>query len=103
MTDPLGLINNSSNIGAIQSGRPLIKPAQPEGPGFKDVLMKNLEQVSKLQEDAEIAVEDLMSGRRSDPETVMMAKEKADIAFQMLLQVRNKLSDAYEEVKQIRV
>jgi flagellar hook-basal body complex protein FliE len=33
----------------------------------------------------------------------MIAKEKADIAFQMLLQVRNKMMDAYEEVKQIRV
>jgi flagellar hook-basal body complex protein FliE len=33
----------------------------------------------------------------------MIAKQKADIAFQMLLQVRNQMMDAYEEIKQIRV
>ncbi|MFG0249573.1 MAG: flagellar hook-basal body complex protein FliE [Phycisphaeraceae bacterium JB051] len=34
---------------------------------------------------------------------VMMAKQKSDLAFQMLLQVRNKMVDAYEEIKQMRV
>jgi flagellar hook-basal body complex protein FliE len=33
----------------------------------------------------------------------MMAKEKADMAFKMLLQVRNKLMDAYSEIKDVRV
>ena len=38
-----------------------------------------------------------------DRDGVMIAKQKADVAFQMLVQVRNTLMDAYEEVRQIRV
>jgi len=104
MTDPLGLISNSG-AGAI---RPQ-SPAAPKGPGgaaapnFKDVMMQHIEQVNKLQQDAETAIEDLASGRRDDMDGVLIAKQKADMAFQMLLQVRNKMVDAYEEIKQMRV
>jgi flagellar hook-basal body complex protein FliE len=48
-------------------------------------------------------VEDFAAGRRDDIETVIIATDKADTAFRMLLQVRNKMLEAYEEVKQVRV
>ncbi|MEM1355205.1 MAG: flagellar hook-basal body complex protein FliE [Planctomycetota bacterium] len=101
MTDPLGLIPNQGvsplqNKQAAQSARPI------QGPQFKEVMLQQIEQVNKLQQEAQFAVEDLASGRGNE-ESVFMAKQKADIAFQMLLQVRNKLMDAYDEVKQIRV
>jgi flagellar hook-basal body complex protein FliE len=59
--------------------------------------------VNALQQDAKEAVEDLAAGRRNDLEGVIIATEKADVAFKMLLQVRNKVMDAYEEIKQIRI
>ncbi|GAB4109105.1 MAG: hypothetical protein Kow00105_17470 [Phycisphaeraceae bacterium] len=65
--------------------------------------MKQIDQVNRLQQDAEIAIEDVVSGKRDDVDQVLIAKQKADIAFQMLLQVRNQMMDAYEEIKQIRV
>ena len=102
MSDPLGLINPNQGVNPLQPGKPLAAP-KVDGPGFKDVLMKNIEQVSQLQKDAEVAYEDFATGDRNDINGVMMAKQKADIAFQMLMQVRNKMMDAYEEVKQIRV
>ncbi|MEM9883536.1 MAG: flagellar hook-basal body complex protein FliE [Planctomycetota bacterium] len=101
MTDPLGLIQPNRGVAPLQPGKPLAAP-KTEGPGFKDVLMKNLEQVNRLQQDAETAVEDVALGK-GQLEDVLIAKQKADVAFQMLLQVRNKMMDAYEEVKQIRV
>jgi flagellar hook-basal body complex protein FliE len=107
MADPLGLISNpqapqgpgqsQSTPGGGQSAHPT------DGPGFKDVLMDEIQQVNKLQQDAQTAIEDLQTGKRDDVDAVMMAKVHADTAFKMLLQVRNKLMDAYEEVKQIRV
>jgi len=106
MSDPLGLIGNS-NIGgaggAIDVPKGPKPPDQVAGPSFKDVLMQNIEQVNKLQQDAEMAIEDLVTGRRDDVDQVMMAKQKSDLAFQMLLQVRNKMVDAYDEIKQMRV
>ena len=103
MSDPLGLIQPNRGVSPLQPGKPLGQAAPVQGPGFKDLLMKNIEQVNQLQQDAETAIEDLATGRRDDMDGVMIAKQKADVAFQMMLQVRNKLMDAYEEVKQIRV
>ena len=101
MTDPLGLINSIRAPAAPRA------PQSPGGdksaPSFQEVLKQNIEQVNRLQQDAEHAIEDLTTGRRDDVAGVLIAKQKADMAFQMLQQVRNKLVDAYEEVKQMRV
>jgi len=111
MADPLGLISNqqippgpggAQGPGAQQGG-PGEANQPDDGPGFKDVLMDEIEQVNKLQQDAQTAIEDLQTGKRDDVDAVMMAKVHADTAFNMLLQVRNKLMEAYDEVKQIRV
>jgi len=115
MSDPLGLINTPQQ-GQAPAG--VQRPQGPRGPqgandpqgsqeadgaGFKDVLMEEIQQVNKLQQDAQTAIEDLQTGKRDDVDAVMMAKVHADTAFKMLLEVRNKLMSAYEEVKQIRV
>ena len=103
MTDPLGLIGNTGGMqGPLNPGRPS-RPSDPAQPGFKEMLQEQIEQVNRLQEDANVAIEDLAAGRRDDLESVMIATQKADTAFRMLLQVRNKVMDAYEEVKQLRV
>lgn len=102
MTDPLGLIQNTQGPSSPMPKAPQA-PGAPDGPSFKDVLLKNIEQVNELQQDAEMAIEDLASGKRDDYANVMIAKQKADMAFQMLMQVRNKMVDAYEEVKQTRI
>lgn len=108
MTDPLGLIPGAQGTSPIHNGglggnARRADGADQAGPSFKDALMKQLDQVNRLQQDAETAIEDVVSGKRDDLDNVMIAKQKADIAFQMLLQVRNQMMDAYEEIKQIRV
>jgi flagellar hook-basal body complex protein FliE len=104
MSDPLGLIGNAA-AGAAPTARPQAPTAAGAagGPSFKDILMHNLEQVNQLQQDAERQIADLASGKTNDYTHVMMAKQKADLAFQMLLQVRNKMVEAYSEIKQMNV
>lgn len=105
MVDPLGLIGSQQAAGPSFPGavRPVQPGGQPQGPSFKDVLLENLQRVNELQHDATKAIEDLQSGRRNDLETVLMATAKADTAFRMLLSVRNKMMDAYNEIREIRV
>lgn len=106
MSDPLGLIGNTTTTvkGPLPVQGPLSSPSNaPTGPGFKQVLQGQLDQVNQLQADATAAVEDLAAGRRDDIEQVMIATQKADTAFKMLLQVRNKVLEAYDEIKQMRV
>lgn len=108
MIDPVGLAGAGS-VGPIGPGQPgdqtkSAQPNQPTQPGvFADLLMKNLEQVNELQQDATQAIEDLSTGRRNDVESVLAATAKADAAFRMLLGVRNKMMDAYNELQSIRV
>jgi flagellar hook-basal body complex protein FliE len=109
MTDPLGLISNSTTMrgvlhtGSPREGSPEASEGAAAGPAFSDLLRSEIDQVNRLQRDASAAVEDLYAGRRDDVESVMIATQKADTAFRMLLAVRNKVMEAYDEVKQLRV
>jgi len=106
MSDPLGLIGNTPTTvkGPLPGqGLPGAPTPAPTGPAFKQVLQGQLDQVNQLQADATAAMEDLAAGRRDDIEQVMIATQKADTAFKMLLQVRNKVLEAYDEIKQMRV
>lgn len=103
MTDPLGLIGNNGALNRLQTGAPNRGESDPSAPSFADSLHEQLNKVNSLQRDAKEAIEDLMAGRRDDVESVMIATEKADTAFRLLLQVRNKVMDAYDELKQVRV
>ncbi len=104
MIDRVGLINTARINPANQQGS-AAQGQNPTAPGvsFKDVLLDNLKSANQLQQDATTAIEDLQTGQRNDLETVLMATQKADTAFKMLQAVRNKVMDAYEEIKQIRV
>ncbi len=104
MMDPLGLIGAQHAQGPNSAqNKASADPAGGHGPAFKDVLMDNLAQVNKLQQDATRAVEDLTTDKRDDLESVLSATAKADTAFRMLLAVRNKVMEAYQEIQQIRV
>ena len=56
-----------------------------------------------MQQQADSAVEKLATGGDVSPAEVLTAVQKADMAFKMMLQVRNKLVQAYEEMEAIRV
>jgi len=105
MQDPLGRIGAGGVRGVTPPTGPAQQPgkADPDAPQFVDLLKKNLEEVNRLQADANQAMEDLTTGRRNDVATVIGATEKADLAFRMLLQVRNQVMDAYDELQQMRV
>lgn len=104
MADPLGLIGGGG-VGPVRPGMTPAggKPADPNAPTFRDAMLAEIEKVNQLQQDAAAATEDLLSGKRTDVERVLMATQEADNAFRMLLQVRNRVMEAYDELKQIRV
>src|SRR5882724_2566760 len=103
MSDPLGLIGNSGSANRLPLAAPGRNAAPADGPNFKQMLQGQIDKVNQLQNDANTAMEELVTGKRNDVESVITATQKADMAFKMLLQVHNKVMDAYEEVKQLRV
>ena len=70
---------------------------------FKDILLGSIDQVNTMQQAADQAVENLFTGGEANPSEVLSAVQKADLAFRMMMQVRNKLVQALQEVKEIRI
>ena len=80
-----------------------LSAAPLEAPSFKDMLLDSVQQVNSMQLEANKAVENLMTGGDADPAEVLTAVQKADLAFRMVMQVRNKLVAAYNEIKDLRI
>lgn len=107
MSDPLGPLSQlwSQGLGRVQGPKaiaPVLEPGEGSKGDFKSALLEQIEQVNRLQQDAEQTKIGVATGEAS-LEEVITATETADTAFRMLLAVRNKLVDAYDEVKNIRV
>lgn len=69
---------------------------------FGSVFHSAIDKVTELNNDSEKQISDLAQGNRSDIHNVMIAVEKADVAFQLMMQVRNKIVSAYEEVSKMQ-
>jgi flagellar hook-basal body complex protein FliE len=96
-------INNIPSVRGIGSAAPASASPATGGTSFSDVLKNSIDEVSKMQQDATQAVNDLSTGKSDDMTGVMTAVEKADMAFKTLLAIRSKLMDAYTEIKGISV
>lgn len=80
------------------------KPAAgPDTGSFADELRKQLEQVAQLQQEAEQGMTNVLTGRADNLTEVLASARKAEVAFNLLMEMRNKLVDAYNELKQLRV
>jgi flagellar hook-basal body complex protein FliE len=86
----------SSALGQTGLGLPEPQPAQKAAGGFGELLQTSLDRFAHTQTDADRAVEELTLGGNTDIHSTMIAVEKAGIALEMALQVRNKLLNAYE-------
>ena len=73
------------------------------GQPFKNILLEALNQVNTMQTQANEAVQQLVTGGEVNPAEVLTTLQKADISFRMMLQIRNKLVQAYQEVNNIRI
>lgn len=80
--------------------------AEPSAEGassFRNMLLQSLDQVNGMQAEANRAVETLATGGDVNPAEVLTAVQKADLAFRMTMQIRNKLVQAYQEIQNIRI
>lgn len=73
-----------------------------ESGGFGGVLKNALNQVSNLEGSAQQQVGTLLQGGNADMSKVMISVEKADVAFQLMMQVRNKIVSAYQDIEKMQ-
>ncbi len=77
--------------------------AQPAGSGFAAVLGGLLDGNRAASATADAAVRDLATGEAQDLHTVSLAVAQADLSFRLILELRNRLADAFQEVTRMQV
>lgn len=99
MTDPLAPLTSAI--------RPIASIPAPAAPGeaarFADALRDAVAEVNRTQKAAEASAREFALGRSSDVAATMLAVERATVTFQLMLQVRNRLLEAYQELQRIQV
>ncbi len=79
-----------------------IKGEETSSQAFSEALFKALQDVNELQVNADKVTEKMVLGEIDDVHTVMLATEKAKLALQLTVQVRNKLVEAYQEISRMQ-
>lgn len=90
--------------------QPLAMPKNPLEPvqqtpssSFGKALQKSLDQVNRLQLEADANINDLATGRQTDIHQTMIAMEKASVSFELMMQIRNKVIAAYDKIMRTQV
>jgi len=103
MTSPISAfstpMSTNSLLGSLQ-GTP---GSSGQTPMFADMLLQQLGQVNALDQSAQSAVERSLSGGDVTQVEVLTEMKKADLALRMMIQVHNKIFDAYNEIKQMQM
>lgn len=93
------------SLGALEIGAPGFgaKGAKSADGAFGDILSKAVAEVNQLQKQADNAAEGLITGRETNLHGTLVALEKADVSFKLMMKVRDKIVDAYREVMKMGV
>jgi flagellar hook-basal body complex protein FliE len=103
----------SNSINGLGFPQPPAAPnPSPGGPGvqssadmprFETLLMRSLNQADALQQQAQAAVEKGLAGGDITQVEMLTSMKKADLALKLMVQIRNKIFDAYTEIQQLRM
>jgi flagellar hook-basal body complex protein FliE len=70
---------------------------------FSNYLKESINKVNSLQKEANLATERLVSGKEKDIHNTMIALKKAEVSFELIVQIQNKLLTAYDELKRMQI
>lgn len=70
---------------------------------FADTLKDAINSVNQLQKDSDVKMQQMATGQNTNIHETMIAAEKADIALRLMVQVRNKIIEAYQEIMRMQV
>ena len=98
MPAPISSISMHLPVESLRPTAPAGKPGQ-----FEQVLQNAIQNVEQFQREANQTVGKFLSGETEELHTAALATQKAELAFDLGLQVRNKVIDAYQEVMKMQM
>lgn len=93
----------ADQIEKLSSGVTLPAPGQAAGGSFESMLGNFVNEVAQKQTTATTAVNGLLSGQNVPLHQAMISVEEASVSFQMMVEVRNRLLDSYQELMKMQV
>lgn len=97
------LLETGKTFSELRKQRIAPEKADPAQASFGDTLTEAIDKVNDMQKSADKQMQALASGEQTNISEVMVAAEKADIALKLMMTVRNKVIDAYQEVMKMQV
>ncbi len=94
------------HIDPVSSGaKPRTTPASPKGgpDSFGAVLKGKIQEINQLQLQADKAIEGVMVNNTQSVHEAVIALEKANVSFRTMMEVRNKIVEAYQEIMRMQV
>ena len=70
---------------------------------FADTLKDAVQSVNQAQQESDFKMQEIATGKNHNIPEVMIAAEKADISLKLMVQVRNKIIEAYQEIMKMQV
>jgi flagellar hook-basal body complex protein FliE len=94
-----------SNLQSIlpEAGPGPKKSAETSSAPFSDYVKRSLEDVNRQLLQADQKIDDLVTGKNQDISNTMISMQKAEISFQLVMNIRNKLISAYDEIKRMSI
>ncbi len=98
-------IGGIKSLGSIHPGSVYGSPGQVQAPtkSFADQLQAAVRDVDSLQTRRDDMVDGMVTGQATEVHEVMIAAQESQLAFELLLEVRNKLLESYQEVMRMAV
>jgi flagellar hook-basal body complex protein FliE len=91
--------------GASLQVAPLLAPGSASGAGgaFQNLLSEAMNHVEQFQQNSQSSIDRFLSGEDEEVHTVALATQQTELAFDLFLQVRNKVISAYQEVMKMQI
>lgn len=92
-----------TDLRSLELRKSVATGGEEAGTRFGDMLKDAISSVNDLQKTSDMEIRNIMTGESEDLHTAVIAMQKADLSFQMMMQVRNKIVTAYQEVMRMQV
>ena len=97
------LVERSVHSTELGSDAAVSRPGEVMTSNFGELLQGTIEKVNAAQKDADSAIKNLVAGRTKNIHETMLTLERADMSLKLMMQVRNKVLEAYREVMRMQV
>jgi flagellar hook-basal body complex protein FliE len=85
------------------AGSPGVTTVAPQGAGFSEMVTQGLDQVNAALLDSQVDMQRLAAGDVDNLHQVMLKMEQSRLSFQLMMQVRNRLLESYQEMMRMQV